>query len=285
MKRNNYRSIIILISFLIIENIYSKNINYKITSEIDTLYYLPDSATFISQYFIANEIYNVHTRFEPPVDWDNYKVIEINFLFSEMVIGDTLNEVRFYKDTLKNLLYSQSIGVVIDSNDVYPNWYKIIVPESSPEFKGIIEIPVYVIDIFSLCKTEDIFISGHTIGFFENSQSWNPTNDYPIKLIIEQVITEIDENKNLINDFTLTQNYPNPFNSSTTIDYSINKPGFVKLIIYDVLGQEVQTIVNEYKNVGNYKASFNASNLSSGIYFYRFINRYETKTRSMILLK
>jgi tetratricopeptide (TPR) repeat protein len=67
----------------------------------------------------------------------------------------------------------------------------------------------------------------------------------------------------------LDQNYPNPFNPTTQITYSVPKDGKVKLSIYDVLGKEVNTIINEYKVAGTYQAQFNGSRLSSGTYFYR----------------
>ncbi len=69
--------------------------------------------------------------------------------------------------------------------------------------------------------------------------------------------------------FELSQNYPNPFNPVTNLEYGIAKLGFVSLKIYDVLGRELVTLVNEIKEPGYYKIQFNASDLSSGVYFYR----------------
>jgi len=71
--------------------------------------------------------------------------------------------------------------------------------------------------------------------------------------------------------YELSQNYPNPFNPVTNLEYSIAKLGFVSLKIYDVLGRELVTLVNEIKEPGYYKIQFNASNLSSGVYFYRLV--------------
>ncbi|MCW8961442.1 MAG: T9SS type A sorting domain-containing protein, partial [Ignavibacteriaceae bacterium] len=81
------------------------------------------------------------------------------------------------------------------------------------------------------------------------------------------------------------QNYPNPFNPSTTIRFSIINPDVVKIKIYDVLGREVKTLVNEFKQAGTYEIQFNASSLASGIYLYRIESGNFVQTKKMILLK
>ena len=88
-----------------------------------------------------------------------------------------------------------------------------------------------------------------------------------------------------INNFSLYQNYPNPFNPETTIQYEIPKESYVKIIVYDILGREVEELVNEEKPAGRYKVEFNASNLSSGIYLYTLNVGSFVETRKLILLK
>ena len=73
----------------------------------------------------------------------------------------------------------------------------------------------------------------------------------------------------VIATYDLFQNYPNPFNPTTTITYQIPKDGHVTLKIYDVLGNEIKTLVNEYRATGRYNVNFDASNLASGVYIYR----------------
>jgi len=85
--------------------------------------------------------------------------------------------------------------------------------------------------------------------------------------------------------FTLDQNYPNPFNSTTTIQYHQKKAGFTILKIYDILGQEVETLVNEYQKEGHYQVSWEAKNLPSGIYFYRLQSAGFSATKKLILQK
>jgi hypothetical protein len=85
--------------------------------------------------------------------------------------------------------------------------------------------------------------------------------------------------------FILNQNYPNPFNPATTITYEIPKYSLVKIILYDVLGRELKTLVNDYLNTGKYKITLNADNLSSGIYIYTMSSENIKISRKMVVLK
>jgi hypothetical protein len=91
-------------------------------------------------------------------------------------------------------------------------------------------------------------------------------------------------------DFKLEQNYPNPFNPNTKIKFDISgevkrKTLDVKLMIYDILGKEIQTLVNEQLNPGTYEVTFDGSNLPSGVYFYKLTSGEFTATKKLILLK
>lgn len=92
-------------------------------------------------------------------------------------------------------------------------------------------------------------------------------------------------NNNIPGTYKLAQNYPNPFNPVTNISYSIPKAGNVKLAVYDVLGREIASLVNEYKTAGNYSVNFNAENLASGIYVYRIESGDFTAAKKMMLVK
>ncbi len=85
--------------------------------------------------------------------------------------------------------------------------------------------------------------------------------------------------------YELSQNYPNPFNPVTNIEFKLMNSGFVSLKIYDLLGREVQNLINEYMNAGAYSISFDASNLNSGIYIYRLNVNGFSDTKKMILVK
>lgn len=103
------------------------------------------------------------------------------------------------------------------------------------------------------------------------------TQVFPITSINDNIITE--------NSFELFQNYPNPFNSSTTIRYKIESTGLVKLKVFNVLGKEVATLVDEVKKPGIYEETFNSSNLSTGILFYRLQTSSSNITKKFILQK
>ena len=100
------------------------------------------------------------------------------------------------------------------------------------------------------------------------------------------LMTGLNTNTNIVPDeFKLYQNFPNPFNPVTKISYDIPKSGIVSLKVYDVLGNEVATLVDGFIPAGKYDYDFNASDLSSGVYYYKLMADDYTATKKMILLK
>ena len=96
---------------------------------------------------------------------------------------------------------------------------------------------------------------------------------------------DISEPIKLPISFNLEQNYPNPFNPTTTISYSIPVTSFITLKVYDILGREVTTLINEEKPAGTYNLNFNASNLTSGVYFYKMKAGEYASTKRMVLIR
>ncbi|MCL4279149.1 MAG: T9SS type A sorting domain-containing protein, partial [Ignavibacteriaceae bacterium] len=89
----------------------------------------------------------------------------------------------------------------------------------------------------------------------------------------------------VVTEYALEQNYPNPFNATTTIKYQIPISGNVAIKVYDILGNEVATLVDEFKEVGKFEVSFDASKLASSVYIYRLnVNDY-VNVKKMILVK
>ncbi len=103
---------------------------------------------------------------------------------------------------------------------------------------------------------------------------------------LDEIITGIKPiSEQLPSHYSLKQNYPNPFNPSTNIRYDLPKNGFVKLVVFDALGREVETLVNENQQVGVYEATFNASQYSSGVYYYKLTSGDFLETKKMMLVK
>ncbi len=98
-------------------------------------------------------------------------------------------------------------------------------------------------------------------------------------------LTTIQSTTEKFHTFYLSQNYPNPFNPTTNIQYAVSSTQFVSLKVYDVLGNEIATLVNEEIDAGNYQVEWNASNLPSGIYFYRIRAGTFIETKKSIFLK
>jgi hypothetical protein len=126
----------------------------------------------------------------------------------------------------------------------------------------------------------DVFLSSPNIGVVvgECGTILRTTNG-GVSFIEEEQIDEIPT------EFLISQNYPNPFNPSTKLSYSITQSSLVTLKVFDVLGSESETLVNEEKTVGNYELNWNAANLPSGVYFYRLQAGEYTSVKKMILLK
>jgi hypothetical protein len=102
------------------------------------------------------------------------------------------------------------------------------------------------------------------------------------------IVTSTGEENNVSSipeTFSLSQNYPNPFNPTTNLEFGISNLGFVSLKVYDILGKEVKTLVNETKPAGIYKIEFDGSSLSSGVYYYRLVSGSFTDVKRMVLLK
>jgi enterochelin esterase family protein len=121
---------------------------------------------------------------------------------------------------------------------------------------------------------------GHSWGL------WRATIDYMLEYFFPASSTGIDETGSILpEEFLLEQNYPNPFNPSTTINYSLERDGFVELDVMDILGRRVAMLVNERQAKGNYSVNFDATRLSSGIYLYRIKADKFVETKKMVLLR
>jgi hypothetical protein len=126
-----------------------------------------------------------------------------------------------------------------------------------------------------------IFGGSYTIytGLFENTTSGATIYKYSGLIGIQSVTAEIP------GEYFLLQNYPNPFNPATNIEFAVPRISFVRLVVYDMLGREVEILVNKELKAGTYKADWNASKYPGGVYFYRLVTDNFTQTKKMILVK
>jgi len=124
------------------------------------------------------------------------------------------------------------------------------------------------------------------MGKVKNVRTFPPTDAHTDLLISYNVTGLNDEETNQNPDnFLLSQNYPNPFNPSTSIRYHVSGNSQVILKVYNVLGNEVATLVNEEKPAGNYEVEFDGSRLTSGVYFYQLKSGSYLETKKMVMMK
>ncbi len=121
-----------------------------------------------------------------------------------------------------------------------------------------------------------------TTTFFvpQNSTQWKT-----FRFSLNNIVSVNGEANNIPSQFILKQNYPNPFNPKTIISYELPVSGFVKLKIYDLLGKEIMTLINEHQTIGTYKTEFDGTGIASGIYFYSLSTDGFIDTKRMVLIK
>ncbi|MEW6506106.1 MAG: T9SS type A sorting domain-containing protein [Bacteroidota bacterium] len=151
-----------------------------------------------------------------------------------------------------------------------------------------IEIPPKDSALFVFCFIVPITKMGYSTEMWSDSLFiFNNSNNKPIETIavFHDILLDIDDNQEFPTTYNLFQNYPNPFNPTTRIKYSIPNSEKVLLKVYDVLGREVETLLNKYETAGTHEIEFNGINLTSGLYFYKITSGNYSETRKMILLR
>ena len=165
--------------------------------------------------------------------------------------------------------YHSTYGPLYDKVEVYN--------PATDEWKTGKSLPAKLAGLASTVINGKIYVFG-------GARTTHP--NYGTSVIYEfSVVTGIDEEEMQLSAFRIYQNYPNPFNPITTIKYSIPKESFVNIKVYDILGKEITTLINERKSPGNYSIDFNGVNLPSGVYFYRMQAGSFVSTKKFVLLK
>jgi hypothetical protein len=210
----------------------------------------------------------LHQRFEN--DFIDLYSSQIDFKYSPAVNIPNVEDLIF--NTLyKNFTYSDSIIIA----DIY-----------AQDYSGYKIDDIYYSTLWTRSKsfTDELFSNASNLFASLIYSAWSEAGKPPFN-------TTSVNGKDIENlNFNLSQNYPNPFNSTTKIRYTMpsNVKGVksnVNLKVYDILGNEVATLVNEEKSAGNYEVEFNSGNLSSGLYFYMLRAGEFVETRSMNLIK
>ncbi|MBK9334841.1 MAG: T9SS type A sorting domain-containing protein [Ignavibacteria bacterium] len=219
--------------------------------------------------------------------------------------GNLPTNLVVYDLRLKNnILYIATNGGVWNSTNEGTNWSNINIFNFSTHFTTIEVLNTHII-----ASTQNkVYITA------DNGSNWaDITGALPVT--INNQIREIAYNSNYIfvilentgfvyhrplseiiisitpistnvpDRYSLSQNYPNPFNPTTNINFTVPKSGFVKMNVYDINGREVSTLVNQEMTPGTYKVDFDASNLSSGIYYYSMTSGDIVETKRMTLVK
>jgi len=196
----------------------------------------------------------------------------LNWFEADSGLTDTSYHLSFYQDKLTTrLLYNlRTDGLYASGNDTF-YWDRLEGSEYLP-----LDLPSGFRNLknITIDKTSKKIYLGTSNGIYRKS-----------------VLTNLPNESNFqIKGFNLEQNYPNPFNPSTTISYQVPERSFIKIMVYDMLGREVITLVEEEQPAGNYKVIFNGEYLSSGVYIYRVVAGKNgsvifTNTKQMILLR
>lgn len=135
----------------------------------------------------------------------------------------------------------------------------------------------------SVAGQQTLFANGNSVNLngFNSGDQWN----FAANKIINVVQPTGIDDRFSVNSFELRQNFPNPFNPSTVISWQSSVSSWQTLKVYDTLGNEVATLVNEWKEAGDHAVEFNANGLASGIYYYKLTAGNFTLTRKMLMLK
>lgn len=196
------------------------------------------------------------------------------------------SDQNIYLDSVSNKSFS-SYGCLIKKDSEY---YFRVNPYQKSDSLNIPINPgdtllfiIADVDVCPICKKQYDEYLKDTLVFAFSADSNQATEK--LILLNSDISLDIEDDNLKINSFYLSQNFPNPFNSRTKIKYSVPKSGFVTLKVYDLLGKEITTLVNEERTVGNYEIIFDADNLSSGVYFYKIYAGSFADTKKFILLK
>lgn len=245
--------------------LWESDINYVIFSDFVTDSIVAEIYTFDSIYFnspASMSKIKMFVAYNQPLSAPHY-----HFVFphgAEVFQAGSVIDIKFdpslsYPNARNDLFFSSDSGASWEYIGATPTQFDSIYSWTVPSINS------------SKCK---IRVGDYPCVYAENSGTFTVSTTVPVE-------ADLAAEKS----FNLSQNYPNPFNPVTTINYSVSKFGLVNISVFDLLGRNIKTLINTTQNAGDYSVSFDASNLSGGIYYYRITTSENSMTRKMVLLK
>ncbi len=247
--------------------------------------------------------------YETDADWGivnrltapgNSKLVNVELYYG----GDNSGGDGSFKIKIFNDGGNKPGSALLESNSITPPsnakdfWFPISVSSLNINVNGDFYVGFYYDGVNQpLIGSDTSVINGRAWEWDNSAQSWvnlNSSSYFPVTLLIRATINSVTAVHEISNErpdeFILSQNYPNPFNPSTTINYSLPKQSNVSLKVFDILGKEVSTLVDENQSAGTYKVEWKGLNnrgesLTSGIYLYKLSVDGKNFTRKMLFIK
>jgi len=221
---------------------------------------------------------------------------EIEVITHETTLTDTIGaEMVFDFEVVNISSMVQTVFEVRTINNLPANWTSSLCFGElcfSPFFDSVATTPDFQTPALN---PEDTLITSLHVTAFTNEGTanvqiqigtfHNPNSRITLDFVANAYPVSVSDDIVQPDKFYLLQNYPNPFNPSTKINFGLKESGHVSIKLYDVLGNEVAQLVNEYKSAGDHEINFNGSELTSGTYIYRLVAGQYSETRKMILEK
>jgi hypothetical protein len=254
--------------------------------------FLRDTLLFVSGDYGGIRVYSVARPAKPVLLWEkNYSSCGASYPFGKtLFVADESTIHAFDISVLDNPIELGSFDFGRRITDIYVRdslAFVSVFTNGYSQDNGMVILDIHKLN--SMKEAARANTPGFSTSVFSTANYIFFTDDLDGVYIYDrnEIITNISSHAsgNIPANYKLFQNYPNPFNPTTTINFSVPKPGFVKIKVYDLLGREVSTLVNEDKPAGNYRVQFNAGKLGSGIYFYRMEAGAYSQTKKLLLLK
>lgn len=259
------------------------------------IFFFSNTGKISGQFYVGNTDTDIYSSYRGRMTLNNGLNVFGELVFQPLIFDNS----DFYENRMSSVLWGmmrsrKRVGIYLNGNN------RVQINSESKSISGNTNIPFIIVDSREATKVDSStyrasgIIGPRQVVAFDNLR-FSLTNYPQIKYLLEQgsfdFLTDVDEvtSETQPTEFILYQNYPNPFNPVTTIKFSVPDVGTELALsvinIYDILGNEISTLVNEQKTPGTYEVKFDASNLPSGIYFYRLLIGNYSETKSMVLLK